>query len=588
MAKVTAVHTKRVLSGGKRNIANAERDCHRKFQRLGFSLPLSIQSIQHELGEEVLTTNWVKVSHWLKYLLTTVPSVLGSPTTSLEEQCKTFWHFYRYKEPNHVVYQSGKDLGKCLPLNLYGDEGRGPKRSLYLEMTFETAFGVFDHEGSICNCSTELRKIPRRMVPDCQAEPFCDTEVVSKITTNLKGHSYLSKHLVFGLPAYLYKAHPEVLQSHLRLLSEDMRGLYEHGVRIGDSTWYGICIGMKGDMKFYAETTCNFNRSFANLGRKNESMMCYLCHAGTEEYPFEEVDDIPSWTRSIGLTRPWLANETPHLATVQFHSLGHQERMFVLDPFHVMKVGMSRDVCGSLIVLLCRLSFFDYEDDDGSRDIETRLQRAHGCFKLWCADQRKSPGLRSFTRAFMNAKTFAMTPWSNSKGSDSTLLLKFLSFYLGLLLATDPQDKEDFLRVARSVVDNIITMHRLMESHGLFLDKKCAQLLYVKMTLVAKGYHLLAQHALGFGMVGFGVKPKYHSLRHLAFDIRKQIEGGASYIVNPNMNTCESNEDHVGKVSTLARRVSTRTIGYRVIQRYFLKSRALFTRHKRKYGKGLL
>ena len=61
--------------------------------------------------------------------------MLGIPGVSLREQCQTFWNLFQYEEPDHIVYQSGKDLSRCLPLNLYGDEGRGPKRAQYLEMS---------------------------------------------------------------------------------------------------------------------------------------------------------------------------------------------------------------------------------------------------------------------------------------------------------------------------------------------------------------------------------------------------------------------------------------------------------------------
>ena len=583
-AQVTAEHVQRVLTGKRQN-PNAERDCHRKFCRWGLSLPIPIQEVQHEVGKNLLTTNWVKVSHWLTYLLQRMPILLGIPGVSLREQCQTFWNLFQYEEPDHIVYQSGKDLSRCLPLNLYGDEGRGPKRAQYLEMSFETAFGVLPHPDHTCGCAAELQRVPSSAKPSssmCGRDPG---GCAGKLSTNLKGHSYLTKHLIFGLPSYLYKEHDEILQEHLRLLSVDMQKLYDSGVRIGEETFYGILIGIKGDMKFHSETVCQFVRCHSNLGKKNKLMMCPFCHAGAPSFPFEEVADQPAWADTLMASRPWEGNG-PQLAFIPFDRFGRQETMFRLDLFHVMKVGLSRDVVGSLVVIYSRLGFFDYDEE--SRDFPDRLLRAHGSFKLFCLQQQKSPGLRSFTRSFMNCKTFSSTPWSNSKGSDTTLLLKWLLWFTGLMLSINHDGFDTFLKTAKKVIENILGLHHLCESHGLFLDRNCAQLLYIKMLTVARGYHLLACHALDFRMVGFGVKPKYHALKHLAFKVRQALLNGAPRILNPNYASCESNEDHVGKVSSLARKVSTRTIGRRVIQRYFLKSRALFSRHLRTYWKGTL
>ena len=202
-------------------------------------------------------------------------------------------------------------------------------------------------------------------------------------------------------------------------------------------------------MKFHAETCCRFDRYHANLGKTADLMMCPFCHAGQQGMPFEELDDTPLWTNSMFATRPWPADDSPHLATIPYDSFGRREAMFSLDPFHVSKVGLIRDVVGSLLVIMCRVGFFDTASD--SRDINERLTRAHSSFRLWCAANHKSPGLRSLTRAYLNAKTFSTSPWTNSKGSDSMLLAKWLCFYTGLMLETEPQGLERFLRVARKV-----------------------------------------------------------------------------------------------------------------------------------------
>ena len=219
-----------------------------------------------------------------------MPTVLGNHAISLEKQCEAFWALYKYKHCDHAVYYSGKDLKRCLPINLYGDEGRGPKRAQFLEMSVETAFGVFDHKDPCCGCAAQVGKMPAGAFPQCAAETISGSlaSVAAGLTTNLKAHSYITKRLIFGPPSYIYKEHDEILQEHLRLLSEDMVQLYDMGLTIGASTWYAVVIGVKGDMKFHAETCCHFDRYHANLG-KSDRMMCPLCLAGGP-CAFEEVD----------------------------------------------------------------------------------------------------------------------------------------------------------------------------------------------------------------------------------------------------------------------------------------------------------
>ena len=174
------------------------------------------------------------------------------------------------------------------------------------------------------------------------------------------------------------------------------------------------------------------------------------------------------------------------------------------------------------------------------------------------------------------------------KGSDTTLLVKWLTWFIGLQLATDSQGVERFLKIGRQVLLNVTGLHKICETHGLFLERECAQRLYIHILAVCRGYHQLARQALSFRMIAFGVKPKYHAIKHVLWEIRRQIVGSSPLILNPAAWGCEQNEDHVGRVSSLSRRVSVRTLTLRVHQRYFLKTRALLVRNWKVRGKGTL
>ena len=93
---------------------------------------------------------------------------------------------------------------------------------------------------------------------------------------------------------------------------------------------------------------------------------------------------------------------TTALSLQPFHSIRDvQNYSFKLDMFHLLKVGLSRDVTGSLIIILCRLGFFDMADCDG-RDLPSRLERAHGNFKLFCLEHKKVPWPPEFQSLFFS------------------------------------------------------------------------------------------------------------------------------------------------------------------------------------------
>ena len=106
------------------------------------------------------------------------------------------------------------------------------------------------------------------------------------------------------------------------------------------------------------------------------------------------------------------------------------ESAYKLDMFHVFKVGIGRDIVGSSLVWFCKLGMFDLDGE--SQALPARLTRCHSWFKLWAKANSRSPGLRSFTKSYFNAPTAASAPWTNSKGSDTMMLLEFLEWLITL------------------------------------------------------------------------------------------------------------------------------------------------------------
>ena len=212
-----------------------------------------------------------------------------------------------------------------------------------------------------------------------------------------------------------------------------------------------------------------------------------------------------------------------------------------------------------------------------------RLNRAHSSFVLWCRAEKRFPALRSFSKQFLNMKNFHSAPWANCKGSDTGLLIQWLQFFIALTLRNPPPEADTgMLRRMQQLCQSYRAIFRSLHFHGLWMERSCARRLYVEIMRLLRGYQLVGSLCLQRTFRAFLQKPKNHALAHTAYHIRQQLAAGAPYIMNCEAYSCEQDEDFIGRVSRLSRKVDIRTQGKRVFNRIFLKFRAL----RRRKAKG--
>ena len=124
--------------GGQPAPKNSERDAHRLFSRLGLSLKMPIRTKTFAVDDgQAVEMHYIRIADWVKYLLKTPSLLAGAGTEKLESQCRAFWTMYKWHHPDHVIYQDEDKLSTTLPLLLYGDEGKGPRRGNYMVTTIE-------------------------------------------------------------------------------------------------------------------------------------------------------------------------------------------------------------------------------------------------------------------------------------------------------------------------------------------------------------------------------------------------------------------------------------------------------------------
>lgn len=176
--------------------------------------------------------------------------------------------------------------------------------------------------------------------------------------------------------------------------------------------------------------------------------------------------------------------------------------------------------------------------------------------------------------------TLVSAPWASSKGSDTVLLLEWLQTVLKLELRVPTvQGHEELLGFMLQVVESCLDL-RVFHHHGLWLERQCAKRVYVSIMTLLRGYSVLARYALQLKIRAFIQKPKQHSLHHIGNFLKSELLKGATLIQSPQSTSCDMNEDFVGRISRLSRRVGFQLCDLRVIERYFMKIKVLLSKRK--------
>ena len=187
----------------------------------------------------------------------------------------------------------------------------------------------------------------------------------------------------------------------------------------------------------------------------------------------------------------------------------------------------------------------------------------------------------SFTKRFFNAPSAAKFPFANSKGSDTMLIMKWLSLFC--VGCTNDLIKEEHLELMNVILLTAkagCNMFNIMYNHGLFLTAPCAATLWSELRSFIRGYALLAHRShYDFQFHGFSMKPKLHLLRHQELELFQRLQDPTcQYFFNPISYGCEMNEDYIGRCCRLSRRCDSRLLVQRVLESVLLKGELLHRR----------
>ena len=594
--------------------SHGERDCLRIFRRYGlyFHVPISslhVQSPGEESGVGPADIPYLKISDFFKVLLKKHARLLfgGIPQgEDSKELLRIFWSRYKDYHPEHVIYRccSEGERQMILPICLHGDKGRGYQKSPVYCYSWEPVFGLPEavrnagskadrirqnrraakqcHGGNLnATCSKRAREFSAFNEPSI-CEDTCSIKrrklenfkFHEALQPNFRGCSLLSHFLIGAVPSKVFKANPLIIPALQEAITKDLQFLFKEGVTVNGTTFRACLIGSKGDFEEHYEAG-NFVRYHGNVGTRNSNRMCPFCHAGDSAHPFEDVGSNAAWLQTVFETPPW--ETEPALAQAPFTD-AKPASLFKVDMFHTLKYGFCRDLVGSLLLYLARLTYFD-GDENESKAVDERLSRAFSWFSMWQLAFSKNSTLKRFSKSNLHCKKANQFPWIGGKGADTVLTMMWLDWFLAMCMR-DPREPshQELLAAMQETVKGGLSFIGVMHSHDLFLPPSCAAFFHRSGLRLLRGYAYLAQQALNENLNLFCLRPKIHYYDHALLELRCQLEAGHPWILSPAIFNCEACEDFIGRISRLSRRVSPRKCSERVIHRYLVGVHLLFER----------
>ena len=451
-------------SSGHSNVA---RNAYRSIRRWGIAwrVKLDVYNYHCEDGS-VLPIHYLHPKKLIEYLVRCHPVVVfGTPDAcKARESLLAFWEGYQQYHPTHAAFSLGVPMEQLIPVVLHGDEGRGKRRSNTTVFSWESPIGIKGHS-SVCTACAPTGS----WSPQCaQGHPF-----KSLLRSNMKSHSFLQHWPMFLLPGTLWKNYKMLTLELITFLSGQFETLFHDGFAVNENHYRVVVVGSKGDLKWVSKIA-SLTRGFENKGKVRDAACCHQCLAGSsQDLAFEDISQHPVWEATLHVERPYSPNRLPCLHQIPFDST-RPELIYRHDCFHNLRLGLYRDFAASTIFLWVRWGYFGR-----SGQLPDKLIAAHGHFSLWATTTSHTPALRSFSTQLFNYKNASSYVWANTKGSDTTLLCKWIATACAGFIheETDPQRRE-VLSVILSASRLATDWFNLLYTHGALLSRKCGANLY--------------------------------------------------------------------------------------------------------------
>ena len=567
-------------------IKNAERDLLTLFKNNNMVAPIRPSTVTFGNGSHKVDIPCIRLRTWWDYLLSLRPTyVLGGFRIGSMSQLllETYWGNLQQSMPNHAIYTmfEKSDWGRCIPFYLHMDEGVGQRKRAVLVVSAQTPFGI----------ETAQRYFEAYKTAGVRSMDDASNCMSGAQFHSSKGSTYKSRFLFTAIPKKNYsKKFEPVYHGMLQLLAEECCSLMQSGVTINGTTYYPICMGLKGDAPALAKAGY-FCRYFATMG-KNKGC-CHECLAGLDGFEFENVSPTASWTRTIGLEVPWKPQHVSPSSRIPGDAY-IPERFYKKDPFHVFKQSLGGYFISSCIVVLgCDLGLF--AGHQRSTAVASILEDAYMDFEYYVKHEWRGKSInhiKAFTKEILHYPRVDSYPAARFKGSDCMLLLRWLRH----LMLNGPVDENLLLRPGVNLTESTndlisaeiykevlkgslsaVQFFHILHTQGLWLTAPVAKEVAVACQDFCSAYAALAKVCFQQSWVRFRLEPCLHHFHHFAIEIQLLLSKSVRMIYSPASHLCEADEDFVGRICRGSRMVHAQSMTQRTLDRYLVK---LWFEHK--------
>ena len=346
-------------------------------------------------------------------------------------------------------------------------------------------------------------------------------------------------------------------------LAEELKSLVEQGIT--DPTtglvYRFVILGIKGDMP-YLQKVAKLKRSWNTTVKRGSARsapkgVCHLCLAGTDSYPCEDTTDNPGWAVTIGVQVPW--DTRCGFLRLLPHDRNHPGSYLKADLWHCVHLGVGKSFVASTLQLLLEKVPCTNNDD--------RFDWLTNHYQAWCRSVKSSCYVSKISAYLVSYNDAAGAVGSWSKGSLTTNLMKWLVVVVGDLVGdADP----GLLPRCRQAAMQMNAALSHLYNAPLFLEAEECQYVWTRGMFFLQSYSYLAGKCFGMSRPHlFPLYPKLHACHHCWLQIRTD-QSLCGFSLNPMTASCQMDEDCIGRVSRVSRRVSVRTVTLRTLQRHLI------------------
>ena len=456
-----------------------------------------------------------------------------------------FWRRFAKVQPNHRVFDlaagGSLKLGSTIPIYSHGDEGRGKKKKGIL---------IWSMRGCLGKGTEHFRA------------KHTETDRLHYMGLNMGG-SMCSRFLHIAVPKSMYAKNAEFVWDDIAFqIACSYRRLELQGFRdCNGKHWHAVCLGLTGDNPFLAKVG-HLERSFTRVakasGEQADAGICWQCLAGTPNIPYENFVLNPEWSYTLFETLPWL-QQPPFLRGLGLAAdLARAPQELHFDVWHNFHGGLAKHMVASTIAEILP------NMEEGN--LQQKLDRIFQAYLSWKKQSKLTLHCGRLDAELLGMESgIQVCPEGKwSKFSDSRVLLAFLEFFL--------IQRRDYVptQITEEALSGVVSANRcfhLLYEAGFWMPASAASEAGEHGMRFLHAYARLAWFTMSEGRSRFPMVPKSHYLHH-SFRALVLAARSCKFVVNALATSVQLDEDFIGKVSRLSRRVGSYYLMRRTLQRY--------------------